>query len=435
MSLVETVENTCIQLGFDRTYWIAYSGGLDSHVLLHLFSRLRAVYPIKLAAIHINHSLSVNASRWAKHCENICDCLQVEFTQKIVNAKAALGESPEETARQRRYEIFADLLAPGDILLTAHQQDDQAETLLLQLLRGAGPKGLASMPVSKILGKGTHIRPLLDYTRDDLKYYAEKNQLKWIEDESNSNRNFARNFLRHDILPLLKQRWPSVSNTLSRVASHSAEVQQLVTSIAKQDLAAVQGPIPEALSVKKLLTLDDVRQRHVLRAWLEVLHLPLPSVAKIKHIQRDFLHVNSDKSPHMAWSDIELRRYRDILYVMRRLVAHDMKQNVSWDCQQPLILPHVGTLRAVPTTGQGLRVNAQSVSVRFRQGGERLRLPGRNCHHELKKLLQEYDVPPWQRERIPLIYIGDQLAAAVGFFIAADYVVQAGQEGYSLFLV
>ena len=257
--------------------------------------------------------LSPNASAWAAHCEKMCrDDLRIHFTQHTIDAKAKLGESPEEMARERRYALFAEQLSANDVLVTAHHQDDQAETVLLQLLRGAGPKGLAAMPFIKPLGKGFHARPLLNVTRDDLKKYAKQNHLTWIDDESNANVNFARNFLRHDVLPILKKRWPTVAATLSRTAEHCAEAQQFIDAMATQDLAAVKDPVQKnRLSVTKLRALDAARQRHVLRAWLQELHFPIPSTVKIRQIQQDFLYSSEDKLPHIMWDGIELRRYQD----------------------------------------------------------------------------------------------------------------------------
>ncbi len=431
-SLFDCVKKFFLAQGFDRTYWVAYSGGLDSHVLLHLCAELCAIYPIKLRAIHINHGLSPNATAWSTHCENNCRDLQINLTQKSINAKATTGKSPEDIARLRRYEIFAELLMPNDFLLTAHQQDDQAETVLLQMLRGAGPKGLAAMPQIKAFARGFQARPLLDFTRAELQSYAEQNQLCWIDDESNTNVSFTRNFLRHDVIPILKKRWPTVTNTLARVAENCAEAQQLLDLISANDLAAVKGSEPNTLSTKKLLALDSARQRQVLRAWLNELHFPIPSVLKMRQIQENFLLARADKLPHIVWADVELRRYRDVLYAMRCLPLHDATQVVAWNLQQPLELTSGGVLQAKRVKGQGLLANISAVSVRFRQGGEQVRLPGRRCHHELKKIFQEQGILPWQRERVPLIYVGDQLAAAVGIFVAESFIAQGNEEGYLL---
>lgn len=442
--LINTVKEFCLNQGFEKTYWIAYSGGLDSLVLLHLFAELRLIYPLKLRAVYINHGLSQNAANWAVQCAEQCRQLQIDFCDKKIEIET-VDKSLEEAARDCRYAVFAECLEVNDVLVTAHHQDDQAETVLLQLVRGAGPKGLAAMPAIKPFAKGFQARPLLDFTRKELKEYAEQNQLRWIEDESNTNTSFDRNFLRHHILPVLKTRWPGVTNTLSRVAENCAEAQQVLDEFVLKDLAFVgesslsslqnsQETTPSTLSIKKLLQLDPVRQRHVLRAWFHKLHLPTPPSVKLQQIQTDMLNAQEDKLPHLVWSNVELRRYRDDLYVMLCMAQHDATQSYEWNFLQPLDLPNVGTLCALLTKGQGLRTDVQQVSVRYRQGGETLRLPGRKCHHSLKKLFQDWGIPPWQRDRVPLVYVGEKLAAIVGFFISEELEARGDEEGYKLML-
>jgi len=434
MSLFNTLHDFCLEQGFDQTYWVAYSGGLDSHVLLHLLVNLRSLYPVKLRAVHINHSLSPNAENWSTHCAAVCRELQVDYEQQTIDAIASLGESPEAVARQRRYAVFSELLLPKDLLLTAHHQDDQAETVLLQLLRGAGPKGLAAMPRIKPFGHGLQARPLLDFMRVDLKTYAVENQLSWIEDESNDNTDFSRNFIRHQVLPILKERWPSVATTLARVSNNCAEAQQLIDEVSMQDLVITSGSVVGTLSVSRLLKLNPMRQRQVLRLWLKRLGFPVPGMIKIQQVQRDILQARPDKVPHIAWKGVELRRYRDDVYAMPSLHGHNAEQVVSWDLQRPLDLPGVGVLCAVPEMGKGLCADLKEITVRFRRGGEVCRLPGRDCSHSLKKLFQEWHIPPWKRDRVPLIYVGDRLAAVAGVFIGNDFMAREGQEGYLLLL-
>ena len=240
----------------DKTYWVAFSGGLDSTVLLHLFSDLRELHEIRFKAIYVNHG-SHNALAWAKHCKETCQTLQIEFVDEAIPLQKTLGQSPENRLRQERYAIFTEEVLDHDYLLTAHQQDVQAETVLLPLLRGAGPQGLAAMPHIKPFAKGFHARPLLNFSRAELKDYAEEKQLQWIEDESNTDLKLTRNFLRHDVMPVLTKRWPNVGKTLCRVASHSAKAEELMASVAKNDLATVTDEGSDSrsitLSIKKLL--------------------------------------------------------------------------------------------------------------------------------------------------------------------------------------
>ncbi len=416
--LFDRIKTFCLARGLDKTYWVGYSGGLDSHVLLHLCAELRKQYPLRLKAVHVHHGLSIHAMDWAMHCEKVCADLQIEFIQKSIDAKALTGDSPEEVARERRYDVFANLLASQDVLLTAHQQDDQAETLLVQLFRGAGPKGLAAMPALKTFAAGFHARPLLSASRAELTHYAEEQHLTWINDESNEDKNFTRNFLRHAILPVLKQRWPTVTKTLARVANNCAEAEALANNAIQQDLEVCRGIHRATLSIKKLMTLDAVRQRHLLRAWFIEQAFPVPSSVKLHQIQQDFLQSDADKLPVMYWDDVELRRYRHTLYIMKKLMHHDATQVFSWDLSQPLVIPHVGTLHATLMENAGLFPH---LTVRFRQGGERCYFPKRGCHRLLKHLMQEWGIPPWERDRVPLLFVEDRLIAVVGYFLDASY--------------
>lgn len=406
--------------------WIAYSGGLDSHVLLH--HAAKAGYAIR--AIHVNHGLSPHSNTWAQHCAQVCHKLNIDFIEKKIIIPKDSEKSPEELARELRYAVFAELLAPHDILLTAHHAEDQAETVLLQMLRGAGPKGLAAMPVIKPFAKGFHGRPFLNVARADLQAYAEENELHWIEDESNANTDFTRNFLRHTIMPLLKKRWPSVSHTLGRVAENCASAQQLLDEIANDDIQSCQGSVINTLSIKKLIALNSDRQRQLLRRWLNQQNYPLPSAIKLQQIQHDMLCAREDKAPHFSWSGIELRRYRDDLYAMPCLTTQQSLPVLEWNILQPLRLSNGRTLQATLVCGQGVRANVEKVSVHFRQQGESVQLPGRKCRHTVKKLLQEWGVPPWQRSSVPFVYLNDTLIEVVGFFKHDEFRVGKGEWGY-----
>ena len=425
----------CLEQGFEKTYWIAYSGGLDSQVLLHLFAKLRTQYPLKLKVIHIHHGLSPNADQWAKRSADICAKLQIDFVLRKISVQALSGESQEAIARKLRYAAFAELLTVNDLLVTAHHQNDQAETVLLQLLRGSGPKGLAAMPRLKKLGAGWHARPLLDVTREELQQLAILAQLAWIEDESNSNTHFSRNFLRHHIVPLLQQRWPTVTKTLARVAENCADAQQVLEDIIRNDLLAAKGSQPNTLSVSYLKKLPPARQRLVLREWMHHFHVSAPPAKKMRQILIDMLPARADKSPHIHWGHVELRRYQDDIYFfssVKSQVGEEM--DISWDLQRPLVIAGIGTLHATLTRGAGIRLNINQVTVKFRQGGEQCHLPGRAIRHSLKKLFQEWKIPPWERDRVPLIYLQDELAAVVGFTVCNGFGVEADKEGYLIHL-
>lgn len=430
--------NALNQLPPARRFWVAYSGGRDSTVLLHALSGLRAFLSpdLELCAIHVDHGLSFHAGAWARHCEAVCARLGIPCHTLRVNATPQSGESPEAAARQARYQAIASLIEAGDGLLTAHHQDDQAETLLLQLLRGAGPHGLAAMPVHVPFANGCLARPLLGFTRDELAAYAAQHDLSWVDDHSNFDTGFERNYLRHEVIPHFTRRWPACASTLSRAATNAAEAAALLDALADHDLQAMRGPLAGTLSVGQLLKLDDARQRNALRRWFKILGLPAPWAAHLQRIQGDVLAAAEDSTPCVRWAGVEVRRYRDLMYAMPPLPAHDANTVLAWDLDQPLILPDCnGKLIAHSEMGDGLKASlcrALAVSVRFRQGGERCRPAARGHTHALKKLFQEQGIPPWQRDRIPLIYVGDQLAAVGGLWVCEPFQAGSGEAGITL---
>ncbi len=412
-----------------RGYRVAYSGGMDSHVLLHALAALRDTLGVSVGAVHVNHGLQPHAADWQEHCAAVCRELGVEYVALSVDARAAAGESPEAAARKARYTALAEWLPGQHCLLTAHHQDDQAETLLVQLMRGSGVHGLAAMPVRSVLGQGVHLRPLLDCPRTDLQAYAHAEGLNWIEDPSNRDTGFTRNFLRHRVLPELQRRWPGSSASLARSAAHQAEAASLLDELAAEDLATLSGP-DAALSRPGLDVLSAQRQRNVLRFWIRQKTGGCPSSAVLARIQQDVLHSRPDAVPCVRWGRFELRRYRDRLYVLQQMTAPPTAQELDWSLEAPLFIQQAGgVLSATPHTGQGIRESAlggKGVRVGWRRGGESCVPAGRGQHHSLKKLFQEQGIPPWQRARIPLIYIGGQLAAVAGLWVCEPF--QAGPD-------
>ena len=400
-------------------FLIAYSGGMDSHVLLHSLVMLRKRHPeLQLRSVHVHHGLSSNADLWVEHCRRICTDLNVEFIVRYVKAKSRNKRSPEAVARKLRYQEFANLLTKDECLLTAHHADDQAETLLLQLFRGSGTKGLAAMPEHKGFMLGTLVRPLLEFSRQELYEYAKQNNLNWIEDESNENIGYDRNFIRHQLLPIVKKRWSSILKTLARVAEHCANASELLSVLAEQDYVKVCGSKPNTLSIKKLLQLDTARQSNIIRYWLHKLNLPTPTSIKMQHIIKDILHCRIDATPVVHWQYAEVRRYRDDLYAFKPLEKYDTSMILVWDITKPLKLPaDLGMLHPDILKDHEIDlVTAKNITVRFRQGGERFKIEGRTGTHELKKIFQENGIPPWQRDRVPLIYQDNELVAFIPLF-------------------
>lgn len=300
-----------------QKYWIGFSGGMDSHVLLDLvvqaFQVERKAAQLEIGAIHVHHGLNVKADAWVSHCEQVCAALQVPLVVLWVDATPIEGESPEEVARVVRLKAWEDFLKEGDALLLAHHQEDQAETILLRLFRGAGPLGLGGMLQKSYLGEHEVLRPLLEYAKGDLTAYAKTRELKWIEDDSNDNQRFDRNFLRHAILPHLTARWPRVVRSVSRAGALCLETATAVQILAREDFERVKGTMHDALSIKKLLQLEPMRRRSVMRCWLNTLGFLLPSRDHLNRIEKEILQAKSVKGPRLKVGDYEVRRLKDEL--------------------------------------------------------------------------------------------------------------------------
>lgn len=433
MFSVQILKDILFELSLPSRLWIAYSGGLDSHVLLHSLVQLREDNPeLQLRAIHINHGLNLNASKWGEHCVRVCDALDVPCVVKNVDPNIYAEQTNlEEIARNQRYQIFSTILEEKDCVLTAHHLDDQAETLLLRLLRGAGLEGLSAMVPKRSLARGILIRPLLDISRASLVAYAKRENLIWIEDESNSDTRFNRNYLRHEIMPLLQARWPGAHKVFSRTALLCRETHELLDEVLTQDLTTVVGSVVNTLSVPALKKLSNTRQKTLLRLWLKQLNLPLPNSKKLEQLQQDCLNSKEDATPVVRWGEVEVCRFNHNLYAMPALLPHDAKVIIPWDMQKPLVLPaKIGILTANINASSGIFIpEGEIVSIRFRQTGERFHPLGRQGSHPLKKLWQEWKVPPWCRDRIPLLYIGDHLAMVVGFAIAQEYGMPSHRRG------
>ncbi|MCY4363378.1 MAG: tRNA lysidine(34) synthetase TilS [Gammaproteobacteria bacterium] len=415
-----------------KRFLIAYSGGLDSHVLLHLMVCLREESGYGIRAAHVNHNIQRESRDWAGHCRDTCRALGVEMAVIDVDAGRAGKESPESRARRKRYAALEGILAEGEVLLTAHHRDDQVETLLLRLFRGSGVMGLASMRAVRPFAKGLHARPLLQHTREQLSAYAGNNGLDWIEDPSNADTRLDRNFVRHEVLPVIKNRWPSVDLPVTRTIRIFSETQELLDDVARQDLQVCSTQKPDVLAVDLLKRLSIPRQKNLVRYWCRTLNLPGPDSRSVSRIVAEAIAARHDSNAQVSWSGAELHRYGNYVQLIVPPGGFDKSSIRVWDFKAPCRLDF-GELTAVEGNGSGLKkelCNGARVEVRYRNGGEKIRLPGRTCRHKLKKLFQETATPPWLRERVPLIYVGDRLAMAAGFWTDAHFVAGAGEPSW-----
>lgn len=404
-----------------HTVFVGYSGGLDSHVLLHLLAHSSHH---NVCAVHIHHGLQAQADDWAIHCRRQAERLDIQFKLIHVNAHPESGQSPEEAARNARYQAFAGLMQSNDVLMLAQHREDQMETVLLQLFRGAGPAGLAGMPKQKTFAQGLILRPLLDVAQQTLVQYAQKHRLHWVEDPSNQHLDFDRNFLRQQIIPQLKQRWPALDKTVSRSARHCAISDELLLAEVLMRFKAVYDNKLNALSIEGLKDLSPIWREQVLRYWFKQTGLNYPSEKVLQQIQASVIEARQDARPQIKTQRHCLQRYRGKLYLFAESIAVDSNKSIHWrQHDEPLSLDDGRQLTTI-LSDSGIPVEIwrnASVFVKYRQGGEKIRLPGREGRHELKKLFQEEGVPPWLRDKIPLIYLDGQLAAVADYWISADF--------------
>ncbi len=399
--------------------YIAFSGGLDSTVLLHAMSNKN----MPIHAVYINHHLQKENDNWQIHCEQFCQQWKIPFSVLHAEINQQPQQSIEELARNARYELLQGLVSDNDALVTAHHMNDLAETMLLHLLRGSGPQGLAAMPAEKHLAKGIHLRPLITLARNQLFEYAQEKNLQWVDDPSNSDNRYDRNYLRNEVIPILLQRWPSANQTLARSAQLQAEASSCLQELAKIDIQSATTKQTNILNNSALQKFSEERLSNVLRYWIRAHGMRVPSMKILQHVIKDIVvREEVETSPMQSWKDGEIRRYQNMLYLMPPLRPHDAGQKICWKIDQPLHIDSLDrTLQPSELNGLRLPADAEQLMVCFRQGGERLKPFGQKQHRSLKKLLNEAEVPPWERDRIPLLYHHDNLISVLGYWNTDQY--------------
>jgi tRNA(Ile)-lysidine synthase len=412
------------QAGRPSRYVIAFSGGLDSTVLAHALVASRTDIPI--IAVHIDHGLHDDSAQWSAHCEAFAGSLGIEYRSRVVTVQLESGKGPEASAREARYTALHAQLQHGDWLLSAHHREDQAETLLLNLVRGSGPAGIAGIGAIRRFGPGWLARPLLSTDQASLRDYATTHDVQWIEDPSNTDRRFDRNFLRHDILPRLKSRWPDIAARLHRSATHAGEAASLMADLADIDLDALGGAA-DRLPIDGLLALTPGRQRNLLRHALRLLGLSTPTALQLERILKEVLPAREDAQPHVTWPGASVRRYRNDLYLLPEVLADAPICGPILGHEVPLGAG-LGVLHFEPGASGGLSPDLLERGLRLevRQGGEEFKPEGHAHTRKLKKLLQDEGIVPWMRERVPLIYSGDRLVAVGDLWIASEAYSKPG---------
>lgn len=420
---------------------IGLSGGVDSVALLHLLHQLAPCFSWRLSALHVHHGISPRAGAWADFCSELCARHQIPLHIERVDIAPLRAHGIEAAARKLRHAAFAAQTC--DFVALAHHADDQAETLLLQLLRGAGVRGASAMPVlspskrpqfAQEAGSPGVLRPLLHCSRREILEYAAAHGLQWIEDESNADDSYPRNFLRHRVLPLLEKRFPAYREILARSAQHFAEASELLDELAQQDSA---GAIhADTLAVAALLGLSRSRAKNLLRYFLHSIGAPMPQTVQLDNMLHQLCGARADAAVCIAYGDWEVRRYRGRVHVLRAAGEFDRGLVLQWHGEAELGWPALNTrLRFDRAQGIGIslaKLQRAPVTLRLRCGGESLRPHPSAAMRTLKNLLQERDVPPWQRDRLPLLYCGDELVCMSGVAIAAEYQAGAEEAGIRL---
>jgi tRNA(Ile)-lysidine synthase len=412
-----------------RPVVVGFSGGLDSTVLLHLLASAPGVRAAGLRALHVHHGLHAQADAWLGQCRHACDALDIPLAVARVHVDETSPLGREGAAREARHAAFAQALRDGEVLALAHHLDDQAETFLLRALRASAPDGLAAMQPWRVFGPGWMWRPLLATPREALCAYARTQGLQWVEDDSNRDTAPDRNFLRHAVMPLLRDRWPRADAALARAAALQGEAAALLHAGDAAALAAIRTADPAVVRCDALLALPAPRRARVLRAWIASLRLPPLPAQGVARIETDLLHARADAGAAFAWSGVAVRRWQGLLHagVPRQPLPPDW--SARWTLDAPLPLPGGASL-AVEGEGIGARARASApfvlpLRVHARRGGERITLPGRRHSHALKHVLQDLGVPPWERVDIPLVS-----DAAGTLLAAADLAYAAGFDAW-----
>ena len=405
--------------GLSQTVYVGYSGGLDSTVLLHLTKQLDR----DVRAIHVNHGLSQNSSHWQAHCQTVANTWGVPIQCVAVSVRAD-GSGTEAAAREARYEQFSNIIQKDEVLVLGHHLNDQVETLIFRLMRGTGLTGLTGIRSTRPLANGYLLRPLLAIAKEELLAYATMHKLQWIEDDSNDDERFDRNFLRHQIMPKLSERWPGFESRCRQTHQWLTEASDLLSEYAELDFSSVahrQERLGTSICLVKFEAMTLARQKHLLRYWLKQNDGVMPDAAQLDQLTH-VINADDDAAPLLTLGGIELRRFRKRLYLLPALTDVPLGSQIAIDSPE-IILPD-GSRFNLPESW-----SKKSLRLRFRQGGERCKPIERQHSQTLKKLLQEYALEPWLRDRVPLVYCGEELLAVGDLFRCTANTVDDTLEG------
>ena len=401
-------------------YWVGFSGGADSTALLHALSELVADQGFEVRALHINHGLHEDANTWQSHCEEFCKALNIEILTRHAEIVRNSGSGLEAEARHQRYGIVENILGHDEVFLTAHHSDDQAETLLLNLVRGSGVDGLAGMPESRVLGKGLLARPLLDFSMQSLRHYLEVNDLNWLEDPSNQDQSYDRNFVRQSVIPMLEDRWPRAAERLARSADHCRAASLTLAGWADADLSArLLHPL-----VLDLSSLDSrgTRFSFLIRHWLRINQAPPLPARRLEELSLQASHASTENQVRIQWAGWGIHLFRGQLWLQVEASISPCPE-LTWSGTSPVSLGQgVGTLEFEPGV-----LFRQPIKIDQRRGGERIQVsPGGN-HRQVKDILREARVPPWLRASVPILHSKGEVLAVADFVLSPELEKRMGK--------
>jgi len=416
---------------------VGFSGGLDSYVLLHSLA-VSFQDTSKLVAIHVNHGVSKDSDLWEKKCKDIAQGLGISFYTTKLDLENS--NKSENSLRDARYKAFKEWAQEGDLICTAHHKDDQLETIFFRLIRGTGIEGLKGIPAWREDSNLTFFRPFLNFTKKELLEYAILNKIDWIEDESNLDIKISRNFIRNSVFPLLLKFWPDFGKSLQFLSKEALYSQSILDEVAKIDLESCRLGSFDELSVLKVSNFSYQRIRNLLYRWLlesssirlsakqaeEIINLIIQKKESLDHVI--LISSKDNNNSH------DLRMFRRVLYLLPReycTVLNKYKEK-EWNLQSDLLLP-TGKIGFKETKGKGLSLvhKSKKITVKGREGGERCKPFGRDKSQKLKKLLQESDVSPWLRDRLPLIYVDKELAAVADLWVCDKFHTKPEEVGIS----
>ena len=431
---IQNIEETLrrqIQAHNIKKICVSLSGGLDSTVLLHALNQVLGE-DFSIRAIHINHNLNKGSQSWANFCKKICDQMQIQINIYSENINTTEGFGIEAAGRKARYRKLQKSIQQGEWLMTAHHQDDQLETVLFRIARGTGVEGLQGIQKQFNFGRGNILRPLLDVSKSEILRYAIEKKLDWVEDNSNQETYFDRNFLRMKVIPRLKERWPAFSTSVSRLSDISTQTSTLLRELAEQDLGP-DYPVNN-LDIDILNNKSIGRITNIIRFLILKNKMSAPSMKVLNSGVSTLLNSKSI-NPTMVWANYCIKRYLDKLYFMKlsELQPNQSNQLISWSIDEPLILDENGSmLLATLTKGQGLSLEKcdKNIHVKFRKGGESIRPVGHKITKKLKKLFQEDHILPWVRDKIPLLYKKNELVGVGDLWFNQNYIASEEEDGF-----